>query len=285
MHTENILNKIYSHKRRAVEERKSLYPVKLLEKSLYYSTKPVSLAKYIKREDKHGIIAEFKTQSPSKGIINPNADVGRVTLGYMQSGASALSILTDQFYFGGSLNNLTKARKENFCPILQKDFILDRYQIIEASAYGADAILLIAAMLTKEKIKELASFATSLGLEILLEIHDEEELHKIDKNVDLIGVNNRDLHNFRINQNNSVNLVKQIPDEFIKIAESGIRSPNQANDLLNSGFDGLLIGEAFMKEERPDKACKCFISKLQFFQNSNSAEDQLITDCTSKYND
>ena len=285
METENILKKIYSHKREEIEERKSLYPVKLLEKSLYFSTTPVSLSKYIKRKDKHGIIAEFKTQSPSKGTINPNADVDKVTLGYMQSGASALSILTDQVYFGGSLNHLTKARKENYCPILQKDFILDRYQITEAKAYGADAILLIAAMLTKEKINELASFASSLGLEVLLEIHNEEELHKIEENVDLVGVNNRDLNSFTIDQNNSVNLVQQIPDDFIKIAESGIQSPSQANDLLNRGFNGLLIGETFMKEERPDKACKRFISKLESFQDTDPVDHQLIADYTSNNND
>ena len=285
MHTENILNKIYSRKKKEVEERKSLYPVKLLEKSLYYPTNPVSLSKYIKRLDKQGIIAEFKTQSPSKGTINANADVRKITLGYMQSGASGLSILTDRFFFGGLLDHLTTARKENFCPILQKDFILDRYQIIEAKAYGADAILLIAAMLTREKIKELASFATNVGMEILLEIHNEEELHKIVENVDLIGVNNRDLHNFQMDQSNSVNLVKKIPDDFTKIAESGIETPFQANDLLNSGFDGLLIGETFMKEERPDKACKHFISKLQSLQNNDPLKHQLITDYTSKYND
>lgn len=285
MQTENILNNIYSQKRKEVEERKSLYPEKLLKKSLYYPTSPVSLSEYIMRKDKQGIIAEFKTQSPSKGTINADADAGRVTLGYMQSGASALSILTDRTFFGGLLDHLTKARKENFCPILQKDFILDRYQIIEAKAYGADAILLIAAMLTKEEIKDLASFASFLGMEVLLEIHDVEELYKINEKVDLIGVNNRDLHNFKINHNNSVKLVNQIPGEFIKIAESGIETPSQANDLLNSGFDGLLIGGAFMKEERPDKACKRFISKLQSLQNNDLLEHQLTTDFTCKYND
>ena len=184
MKTENILNNIFAHKKKEVEERKTLYPVKLLEKSLYYPTTPVSLTGYIKRKDKHGIIAEFKTKSPSKGTINAYADPGKVTLGYMQAGASALSVLTDQLFFGGSFEHLRKARRENYCPILQKDFILDTYQIIEAKAHGADAILLIAAILSKEKISELASFAASLGMESLLEIHDKQEVHKICEKVE-----------------------------------------------------------------------------------------------------
>ena len=143
----NILDQIIEHKRKETEERKSLYPVRLLEQSIYFGTKPVSLCHYIRRRDKSGIIAEIKRKSPSKGVINAYVSVERTSIGYMQAGASALSVLTDKQFFGGSNDDLTVARKFNFCPILRKDFTLDEYQIVEAKSIGADAILLIAAAL------------------------------------------------------------------------------------------------------------------------------------------
>ena len=272
MKDENILNKIYARKKTEVEERKALYPVKLLEKSMYYSTDPVSLTRYLKREDKVGIIAEFKTQSPSKGIINETADAGKVTLGYMQGGASALSVLTDKYFFGGSFENLGIGRKENYCPILQKDFILDPYQIIEAKSHGTDAILLIAAMLTKDAIKELSAFAASLGLEVLLEIHQKAEVDKISEDVNVIGINNRNLTTFAVDQNNSLALAQYLPEGILKIAESGIKTPQQAYDLLKKGFDGLLIGETFMKTDDPSKTCREFILKIRELKKSKSQE-------------
>jgi len=274
---DNILNEIYAHKVREVAERRSLYPSKLLERSIYFPTKPVSLKDYIRHDDKSGIIAEYKTRSPSKGLINDYAGVAQVTLGYMQAGASALSILTDQKYFGGSLENLKTARRENYCPILQKDFIVEDYQILEAKAYGADAILLIAALLSKRRIRELSGFARELGLEVLLEIHDASELKKIHSAVDLVGINNRNLKTFDVHADHSLQLAQRVPDHLMKIAESGIDHPQTAYELLRGGFDGLLIGEAFMKHLRPGKACASFIRQLRSLnqkQNPSSYENQ-----------
>src|ERR1044071_3705561 len=172
----NILEEIIEHKRKEVEERKSLYPVKLLEKSIYFPSPSVSLRKYIQRPDKSGVIAEIKRKSPSKGVLNKNVSIERTSIGYMQAGASALSILTDKQFFGGNNEDLTTARKFNFCPIIRKDFTIDEYQIIEAKSIGADAILLIAAVLDPKLSQALTSFAHSLGMEVLLEVHDEQEL-------------------------------------------------------------------------------------------------------------
>src|SRR5688572_19414319 len=193
----NILDEIIAYKKTEVATRKSLYPVKLLEQSIYFSTQPVSLGKYIQREDKSGIIAEIKRKSPSKGIINPYVSVERTSIGYMQAGASALSVLTDKNFFGGSNEDLTTARKFNFCPIIRKDFTIDEYQVIEAKAIGADAILLIAAVVEPKQSKELAALAHSLGMEVLLEVHDETELKQnLEAGADMIGVNNRNLKTF-----------------------------------------------------------------------------------------
>src|ERR1041385_4589017 len=164
----DILEKIIAHKRKEVAERKSLYPVKLLEKSIYFSSPCVSLRKYLLRSDKVGVIAEFKRRSPSKGVINRYAPVERTSIGYMQAGASALSVLTDSEFFGGKSEDLSTARKFNYCPILRKDFTIDEYQIVEAKSIGADAILLLANVLDAKKVKAFAKFAKSLGLEVLL---------------------------------------------------------------------------------------------------------------------
>jgi len=275
--SQNILNEIYAHKMREVAERRSLYPLKLLEKSIYFSTRPVSLTEYIRNEEKSGIIAEFKTRSPSRGLINDYAGVAQVSLGYMQAGASALSILTDQHYFGGSLKDLQIARRENYCPILQKDFIVEDYQIYEAKAYGADAILLIASLLSKRRIRELTAVARKLGMEVLLEIHQASEIKKIHSSLNLVGVNNRNLKTFDVRPDPSYDLAGQIPNDAVKIAESGIDHPQTACELLNGGFDGLLIGEAFMKHLRPEKACKNFIRQLRCLnkkQNQRNYENQ-----------
>lgn len=256
----NILDRIIVHKRKEVSEKSSLVPVKLLEKSIYFESKVVSMKKYITREDKTGIIAEFKRKSPSKGDININASIEKVSIGYMQAGASALSILTDQEFFGGKNEDLTLARKFNFCPILRKDFIIDEYQIIEAKSIGADWILLIAAALEPKRLKELAAFARSLGLEVLMEVHDGEELKTaVNEYLDLIGVNNRSLKTFEVSLETSFSLVEQIPSEFVKISESGISNPQTLVDLKEAGFDGFLIGENFMKSGRPHQAASNFI--------------------------
>jgi indole-3-glycerol phosphate synthase len=258
----NILEEIIASKYKEVAERKELYPVKLLEKSIYFETKPVSLKHYLLRPDKSGIIAEFKRKSPSKGMINKYASVEQVTIGYMQAGASALSVLTDENYFGGCNADLTTARKFNFCPILRKDFVVDEYQIIEAKSIGADAILLIAASLTKQQIIDLSAVAKSLSLEVLLELHDEEELDKIAGNIDCVGVNNRNLKTFKVDIEQSKRLAAQIPNTYVKVAESGIDSVETIKDFKQHGFKGFLMGEFFMKTADPGKACAEFVKQL-----------------------
>src|SRR5688500_3414695 len=244
----NILHQIIEHKRKEVAERKELYPVKFLEQSIFFESRPVSMKKYIQREDKSGIIAEIKRKSPSKGVINPHVSVERTSIGYMQAGASALSVLTDKDFFGGSNDDLTTARKFNFCPILRKDFTIDEYQVVEAKSIGADAILLIAAVLDASQLGSLASFAHTLGLEVLLEVHNEEELKKsLDAGADLIGVNNRDLKTFQLSIEVSKKLAPLIPQSMVKVSESGIESVEAILDLKTYGYEGFLMGQNFMQ--------------------------------------
>jgi indole-3-glycerol phosphate synthase len=259
----NILENIVRKKREEVENNKLLYPTALLEKSIYFETVPVSLKAYLQKEGKSGIIAEIKRKSPSKGMINKYISVERTSIGYMQAGASALSVLTDKEFFGGSNEDLLTARKYNYCPILRKDFIVDEYQIIEAKSIGADVVLLIAAALSKEAILRLAAFARSLKMEVLLEVHNEQDLRSgLNEYIDLIGVNNRNLEDFSVDINVSRNLVSQIPSNMIKISESGIDAPETIRELKAHGYSGFLMGEAFMRSSRPERACAEFISKL-----------------------
>ncbi len=260
--TSNILEEIAAHKRKEVAEKKELVPVKLLEKSTFYSSPCVSLKEYILREDKSGIIAEFKRQSPSKPQINLYANPEEVSIGYMQAGASALSVLTDKTYFGGSSEDLTTARRFNFCPILRKDFIIDEYQIIEAKSIGADAILLIAEILSAGELKTLTDKAHKLGMEVLCELHSEEMIQKLPEAIDLIGVNNRDLKTFTTSIENSLRIIEHLPKDKVLISESGIHSAEQLVTLRNAGFHGFLIGELFMKEEDPGKAARRFVEQI-----------------------
>lgn len=257
-----ILDNIIAHKRKEVAERKSLYPVKLLEKSIYFNSPSVSLKKYLLREDKVGIIAEFKRKSPSKGIINKYAPVERTSIGYMQAGASALSVLTDAEFFGGKNEDLTTARKFNYCPILRKDFTVDEYQIIEAKSIGADAILLLANVLSEGEIKSFAKTAKSLRLEVLLELRDKSEIKSICSDIEIVGVNNRNLKDFSVNVKQSFDLAKLIPKSMIKISESGIDSAKTIHELRKAGYKGFLIGEMFMKHSRPEIACANFIREV-----------------------
>jgi indole-3-glycerol phosphate synthase len=259
----NILDKIIEHKYKEVAERKSLYPVKLLEQSIFFSSPTVSLKKYVQRKDKSGIIAEIKRKSPSKGIINASVSIERTSIGYMQAGASALSILTDKEFFGGTSDDLTVARKFNFCPILRKDFIIDEYQIIEAKSIGADAILLIAAVLPVNRLNELAQFAKSLGLEVLMEVHTAEELtSNQEAEVELVGANNRDLKTFIVSIDISKKLAPLMPKGKVLVSESGIDSPAAIVELRKYGYEGFLMGETFMKHSRPEQAAKDFIEEL-----------------------
>ncbi|HRD38518.1 MAG TPA: indole-3-glycerol phosphate synthase TrpC, partial [Bacteroidia bacterium] len=209
---------IVDFKKQEVEQRKQLYPVRLLETSIYFESDSVSLKKYLLRKDKSGIIAEFKKQSPSLGIINKYAEIEKISIGYMQSGASALSVLTDSKYFGGSNNDLSLARKFNYCPVLRKDFIIDEYQILEAKSIGADAVLLIASILTYQEIKNFTHLAHQLKMEVLLELHGEEEINKVDGDADVIGINNRDLKTMSIDLTHSVRMKKSLPSNAVLVS-------------------------------------------------------------------
>ncbi|OGX88504.1 indole-3-glycerol phosphate synthase TrpC [Hymenobacter glacialis] len=264
MSQSTILETIVAHKRKEVSARQELVPVKLLESSLYFQSKPLSMRQYLLRENSSGLIAEFKRKSPSKGWINQYASVERTTLGYMQAGAAALSILTDGEFFGGKNEDLTLARRINFCPILRKDFVVGEYQILEAKSIGADAVLLIAAVLTPEEIHTLGGLARSLGLEVLLEVHNGEELARsADADaVDLIGVNNRNLHDFSLSLDTSMELADAIPNEFLKVSESGISTAAAIGQLREVGYRGFLLGEAFMRDARPERACAALVQDI-----------------------
>lgn len=258
----NILDKIIENKKEEVARDKRFISKEQLRQKSLFNRQLISLRRFLLDETKTGIIAEFKRQSPSKGIINNKADVVEVTKAYAENGASCLSVLTDTVFFGGSADDLRRARV-NDIPILRKDFIIDEYQLTEAKAMGADVILLIAACLSPEKLQELAFFAKSLGLEVLLEIHKEDELKHICADVDFVGVNNRDLKTFTVDINRSIELSKQIPADKIKIAESGISKIATINIFKEAGFKGFLMGENFMKEENPGEAFRKFAHDLK----------------------
>ncbi|MDT0688855.1 indole-3-glycerol phosphate synthase TrpC [Salegentibacter sp. F188] len=258
----NILDKIIADKVKEVELKKSVVPVSQLESSALFERATVSLAEAL-RSSKNGIIAEHKRRSPSKSVINQDLNVQDVARGYEDAGVSGMSVLTDGKYFGGSLEDLLYARASVKMPILRKEFIIDEYQLLEAKAYGADVILLIAAVLEKAQIRQLSQFAKDLGLDVLLEVHNEEELQKsIMPSLDMLGVNNRNLKTFEVSTDISKRLSKQIPDDFVKVSESGISSVEAIKDLKNYGYQGFLIGENFMKTDNPGKSAAEFIAKL-----------------------
>jgi indole-3-glycerol phosphate synthase len=257
----NILERIIAHKRIEVARAKEMVTAEELMQSPFFNRPTFSLKQFLLDETKTGIIAEFKRHSPSKGIINGMADVLEVTEAYTKYGASCLSVLTDADFFGGSADDLRRARANNI-PILRKDFIIDEYQILEARAMGADVILLIAACLTPERVKELAMFAKKIHLEVLLEIHTEEELQHICDETEIVGVNNRDLKNFTVDINRSIALSKKIPADKIKIAESGINDVETICIFRQAGFKGFLIGENFMKQPDPTIAFAGFVHQL-----------------------
>jgi len=258
----NILDKIIADKKREIILKKSIISTRQLEASGLFERTPLSLYKYLQRKP-FGIITEHKRRSPSKAIINQSFTVEEVVKGYENAGAAAISVLTDGKYFGGSLDDLLLSRASVNIPLLRKEFNVDEYQILEAKAYGADLILLIAAVLTREKIRQLSEFAKSLGLEVLLEVHSREELEKsLMPSLDLIGVNNRNLKTFDVSLDTSKELVEAIPDDFIKVSESGISHPDAVKELLPHGFKGFLIGENFMKTENPGEAAKTFIKQI-----------------------
>lgn len=259
-----ILEKIVGQKKKEIALNKEIRPVKLLERSIYFETPVVSMKKYLQRDDKVGIIAEIKRSSPSTGLLKQQLDVEQLSIAYMQSGATALSVLTDEQFFKGSVEDLTTARKFNYCPILRKDFLVDEYQLVEAKSIGADCILLIAACLSPEECRTLTGTAKKLGLEVLLEVHSLEEIHShVHEELDIVGINNRNLHDFTTRINTSIELGSSIPEGFIKISESGISEAEQVITLKKEGFDGFLIGGYFMKQPHPAESCRQLINEVQ----------------------
>ena len=251
----SILERIIADKIKEVELKKSIIPVAQLEQSILFN-RPKNSLKNRLSERKSGIIAEHKRRSPSKAVINQSLNIQDVAKGYQTAGVCGMSVLTDTKYFGGNLEDLLLARVSCNLPLLRKDFIIDPYQIFEAKAYGADVILLIAAVLTRNEIENLSKIAKQLNLEILLEIHDDEELQKaLMPSLDMIGVNNRNLKTFEVDLKHSKDLSHSIPNEFVKVSESGISSTEAIKALQPFGFQGFLIGENFMKTNDPGKKC------------------------------
>jgi indole-3-glycerol phosphate synthase len=258
----NILDQIIADKYKEVAQRSQTISTESLMQAPLFGRKCISLKESLQHSNT-GIIAEFKRKSPSLGWIYEDADVMDITSGYSEAGASGISILTDLEYFGGTAIDLMAARKFIACPVLRKDFVIDVYQLYEAKAMGADVILLIAAALTVEKTLELAQKAHDLGLEVLLEVHNKEEIGHANDFVDLLGVNNRNLKTFEQNVQTSFDLVDFIPDKFVKISESGISKVETVKDLRRAGYKGFLMGENFMKEENPAEALKEFLKGIK----------------------
>ncbi len=259
----NILDKITADKRKEVDLKKSLIPINQLEQSILFERQTISLTERLKNSAS-GIIAEHKRRSPSKATINQNLDVQDVAKGYENAGVCGMSVLTDGKYFGGSLDDLILARASSNLPLLRKEFIIDQYQIIEAKAYGADVILLIAAILSKEEIKQFSTLAKQLNLDVLLDVHNEEELHKsIMPSIDMLGVNNRNLKTFEVSLDTSKMLSEMIPNDFVKVSESGISTVEAIKDLKQFGYKGFLIGENFMKTDNPGESATQFIQNLE----------------------
>ena len=258
----NILDTILAKKKIEIADRKRNKSISELEKGPFFKNKTLSFRDFLMREDKTGIIAEFKRKSPSKGVINNTSTVAEVTTAYAKFGASGISVLTDEEFFGGSLNDLLESTI-NEVPLLRKDFIIDEYQIIESKAFGAEVILLIASCLTRKEVITFAALAKNIGLNVLLEIHNEQELAHICNDVDVVGVNNRDLKTFTVDINCSIGLSKEIPADTVKISESGIDNVASIKLLRQHGFRGFLIGEKFMKEKNPGLAFQNFTQQLK----------------------
>lgn len=259
-----ILDKIIAFKKQEVAKLKQEVPINKLVASPKFKQSTISLQKSLLEKNSTGIIAEFKRQSPSKGIINDTVSVTDVTLGYLNANVAAQSILTDTSFFGGSIADLLEAKMVNQSkPILRKDFVVDGFQIVEAKAIGADVVLLIATCLTRDELKNFGNLALDLGLEVLYEVHTKEDLDKIDDlDGKIIGINNRNLNTFKVDLEHSLQLADEIPDSCIKVSESGISDPRIIMGLKEYGFKGFLIGENFMKEENPGEACKNFIDQI-----------------------
>ena len=257
----NILDTIVEHKRIEVLLRKQKRPLSNLGTFPYYRRRvnPISLPE----TGRAGIIAEFKRRSPSKGEMNMEAEPQKVAVAYQSAGVSVMSVLTDRKFFGGSFRDLAAVREA--CPdlpLLRKDFIIDPYQVHEASAYGADMILLIAAILGKQELADLAGEAEALGMHVLLEVHDATELEKYVPSIGFVGVNNRDLKTFQVDSARSLEVIGEMPEGVVAVSESGISSEDEIALLSDAGFKLFLMGERFMKETDPGEACRSFMNNL-----------------------
>lgn len=260
-----ILDQIIENKKNEVARAKEKVTLEELKSSAYFKRETISLKSALLAENSTGIISEYKRKSPSKGDINVGAGIAETTLGYTKAGAAGISVLTDYIFFGGFKEDLMIARENNpTTPLLRKDFMIDEYQLYEAKAWGADVILLIAANLESSEIKTLSEKAHELGLEVLLEVHDKDEINKSPmQNVDIVGVNNRNLKNFTENNvNASVELFDFIPNDKVKISESCISHPDTVKQLREIGYKGFLMGENFMKTSNPAKALEEFVELL-----------------------
>jgi indole-3-glycerol phosphate synthase len=259
----NILDQIMARKRVEVAERKTAVSPEALRQSPLFGRSVNSARAAILAPDSTGIIAEFKRRSPSKGVINDRVGVAETTQGYVAAGAAVLSVLTDEPFFGGQPVDLQVARLANLhTPILRKDFVADGYQLLESKAWGADLVLLIAACLTPAEVRSLSAQAHDLGMEVLLEVHDADELERsLCETVDLVGVNNRNLKTFITDIDTSVQLVSQIPAQFVKVTESGLHDAKTMAMLHSVGYQAFLIGEAFMKTNKPAGALQALVSE------------------------
>jgi len=262
-----ILDKIVAQKKIEVAQQKERYTLKDFERSPLFQRTTHSFSAALKVADKLGIISEFKRHSPSQGDIHADASIKEVTQGYVAAGASALSVLTDTPFFKGTQDDLMQARGYNACPILRKDFIVDEYQIYEAKTLGADVILLIAECLTATEVKQFSECAKKLGLEVLMEVHSAEQLEKLVPTIDVVGINNRNLKTFEVDIQTSIDLYHAIPDDFLKISESGISDPNIIVELRKVGFDGFLIGEYFMRAEHPPERLAEFVKRVYYLED------------------
>lgn len=265
----NILERIVENKRKEIEKARQEIPVSQLETKPFFSRNTISIKSALRQAEKPAIISEFKRKSPSKGIINAGVTPEEVTKGYSAAGAAGLSVLTDQDFFGGNFGDFLAARAANpHIPMLRKDFMVDEYQLWEAKAIGADLVLLIAACLTPGEVQQLSQKAHELGMEVLLEVHNREELEQtLCETVDIVGVNNRNLKNFVTSVEVSLELAEMIPDSFVKISESGLKDAETIWQLYDAGYKGFLIGETFMKTEDPAAALAALQQEIQNYRN------------------
>jgi indole-3-glycerol phosphate synthase len=258
----NILENIAAFKREEVKSRKSANPVNILERSVFFNRQMPSFHKALAIPEP-SIIGEFKRKSPSKGDINSSADIRQVALGYQDAGIVAISILTDEEFFGGKTSDIQDVAALLSIPVLRKDFIVDEYQVVEAKSIGAAAILIIASILSKKEVDILSGIALNLGMDILFEIHDLTDLDKMSQNIKIVGVNNRNLKTFDVSMDNSYELIQHLPQDCLKVAESGLQTYQDVLRLFNVGYNAFLMGESFMKSEEPWKSAELFINNLK----------------------